>query len=79
MQGNFERMGEGATGQTELKRQLISESALVLPQKELIDEFSSTVMSGRALIQTLLKKNENLSEQRDMLLPKLISGDIKVN
>lgn len=78
LQDHFERLGEGATGQTELKRQLIGETKIVFPGARLAKEFSSLVMPGRNMIPVLLSKNENLKNQRDMLLPRLVSGNIKL-
>ncbi|WP_277850703.1 restriction endonuclease subunit S [Moellerella wisconsensis] len=77
-QSHFERLGEGATGQTELKRVLINEMKILVPTKDLLSKFSSTVREIRMQIPLLMKKNNNLKKQRDMLLPKLISGQIEL-
>ncbi|MCP4266871.1 MAG: hypothetical protein GY777_15095 [Candidatus Brocadiaceae bacterium] len=66
----FESLGEGATGQTELKRQLVNETKTLLPSSELIGNFSENVRAARKQIPVSLEKNENLKKQRDMLLPK---------
>ncbi|MAY43512.1 MULTISPECIES: restriction endonuclease subunit S [unclassified Neptuniibacter] len=79
LQPHFQRLGEGATGQTELKRQLIGETKIIVPSLLLRDQFSTITQSMKKQIQTLLHKNENLKKQRDLLLPKLISGQIDLS
>ena len=76
LQDHFERIGEGATGQTELKRQLISDSMVIVPERQLMDSYTDSVRSIRKMIPLLLKRNENLVKQRNILLPKLITGSI---
>lgn len=51
---------------------------LVVPPKPLIEKFHK--LAGEILIQAnrLLRKNGNLRETRDLLLPKLISGKLDV-
>ena len=79
LQPHFQRLGEGATGQTELKRQLIGETKIVVPSLLLRDQFSTITQPMKKQIQTLLTKNENLKKQRNLLLPKLIRGQIDLS
>jgi type I restriction enzyme S subunit len=51
---------------------------VLLPNGALIDEFSKTIDPMLALLFNLAKLNRNLSTQRDLLLPKLISGEIDI-
>jgi len=44
----------------------------------LTDHFETKAQSIFALILNLSKRNQNLKTQRDMLLPKLISGKIEI-
>ena len=50
-----------------------------MPTLEIQNEFSNRVGSMRQLAVTLQKKNQNLRTTRDLLLPKLISGEIDVS
>lgn len=76
---HFERQGVGATGQTELSRGRIAETLVVVPPQKLQQDFGAMVRPIRKLAVVLGKKNANLRTQRDLLLPKLISGEIDVS
>ena len=52
---------------------------LALPSSGLINDFEEIVAPIRSQINLLLRKNANLRIQRDLLLPKLISGEIDVS
>jgi len=51
---------------------------MVVPPKLITKSFEETVEPIRGLINTLLSKNSSLTKTRDLLLPKLISGQIDV-
>lgn len=51
----------------------------LLPDKDLLSRFSSEWESFYGLLQRLGRANVNLRAQRDLLLPKLISGEIDVS
>lgn len=78
MEKQIERMGKGATGQTELSRDSIGNIILLLPNMKIQRKFSEVVSPINKLIINLMKKNEILSQTRDLLLPKLILGEIEV-
>lgn len=52
---------------------------VVVPQKETVLDFESKVRPLFDMILNLQHKNSNLHTQRDLLLPKLISGEIDVS
>lgn len=52
---------------------------IVLPPNELLNEFDNTVSPMFILRKKLLAKNNNLRQTRDMLLPRLVSGEIDVS
>jgi type I restriction enzyme, S subunit len=52
---------------------------IVLPPKNIQDEFGYMVTPLFDLIYVLLKKNSILKAARDQLLPKLISGELDVS
>lgn len=51
----------------------------ILPERELVTRFVGVVGPMCELVDSLYKKNDNLRHTRDLLLPKLISGEIDVN
>lgn len=52
---------------------------IIIPRKELLLLFESTVKNAFDLIKLLNLKNLVLRKTRDLLLPKLISGEIDVS
>lgn len=78
-QPDFEAMGVGSTGQTELSRGRIADAVLLLPPKALQDEFGVLVRDMRLLAVRLQAANRNVCATRDLLLPKLISGELDVS
>lgn len=51
---------------------------LFIPPQELMDEWNSIVEEMVKQCWNLVSRNENLKQQRDMMLPKLISGQIEL-
>jgi type I restriction enzyme S subunit len=76
-----DRVKEFANGANVLHLSLeaASSQSVVLPPVHLREKFSSVIESTLALAQTLEMQNRNLRAQRDLLLPKLISGEIDVS
>ena len=56
-----------------------AEMPIVKPPQYLIEKFSQLVRPTLDLIEGLTKRNANLRRTRDLLLPKLISGEIDVS
>ena len=52
---------------------------LVVPTDEVRARFEMVIASLRKTLNVLLEKNTNLRQTRDLLLPKLISGEIDVS
>jgi len=72
------RMGRGATNQTELSRQDIADVELIVPSAEIGAEFEAFAEQIFRQIAVLLEKIKKLCEARDLLLPRLMSGEIAV-
>lgn len=72
-------LGEGATNQTELTRTRLGNVDIIVPPKELAMQFSEIVSPLRIQANILAKKNTYLSETRDLLLPRLISGELDIS
>ena len=51
---------------------------ILLPPKEIMDEFDSSVRLLHKEISAMAMQNENLVKQRDLLLPRLMSGKLEV-
>ena len=51
---------------------------ILLPPKSLMDRFDNIVATIRKDISLLAEQNENLTQQRDLLLPRLMSGKLEV-
>lgn len=75
----FEAQGTGATGQTELARGRIGETPLIVPPREFQARFDEVVAPWRGAADILLKKQYTLRATRDLLLPRLISGEIELD
>lgn len=56
-----------------------AEMNIVIPPKSLMDQFTKHVLNHANLILTITHQNANLRRTRDLLLPKLISGEIDVS
>ena len=62
-----------------LPREGVLNFVLPKPTTEVIEQFDNIAAPLYALAETLMRKNENLRRTRDLLLPKLISGEIDVS
>lgn len=78
MQHNFEHASTGTTGQTELSREVIKQMKIVIPENEIVKRFSDIYHSLFEQIIMNQEENSRLIEIRDSLLPKLVSGEIRV-
>jgi type I restriction enzyme S subunit len=78
LQPTFERKGVGATGQTELSRTAIGEVAIALPPTERQRAFAEVARPIRSESLNLQKQASNLRRTRDLLLPRLLSGQLSV-
>ncbi len=78
LQPFFESMASGSTGQAELSRELISRTKVLVPTSDLLKRFSDAAAPIRRKRRLLLAQNEKLSVMRNQLLPRLISGKLRV-
>ncbi len=61
-----------------LNRNDIHGLSVILPPQKTLEQFNHFVEPLLILKNNLLKRNDNLRQTRDLLLPKLISGEINV-
>lgn len=78
---NLDLIKSIASGATykEINRTEFRSLIIVVPDLTTARKFSGITAPIGEEISTLLKKNRNLSETRDLLLPKLISGELDVS
>ena len=74
---NFRNVRTGAA-QPQLTNQSIHTIDVILPTKDVIVEFCKKTDSNNSLIINLKEDIRHLTEARDRLLPKLMSGEICV-
>ncbi len=68
----------GATGRQRVQEQCFDRFLIAHPPSDLLQAFQSAVTPMFRLIYALSLKNGNLRPTRDLLLPKLISGEVGV-
>lgn len=74
----FATMGRGATNQTELSPSQIGRAELLLAPRQLRQQFEEFATPIFRQIVTLTEQDNNLKSARDLLLPRLMKGEIVV-
>jgi type I restriction enzyme S subunit len=69
----------GGTTFAEISKKTFRSIMLVIPSKPVIDVFTSIAKVNYDKITKNIKQTNSLTETRDYLLPKLISGELEVN
>lgn len=69
----------GATGRQRVREACFDNFLLAQPDSGTLKRFGAIAQPMFRMIQTLAKKNTNLRTTRDLLLPKLISGELDVS
>lgn len=64
--------------QQNLSQDLIKKVKITMPSDDVVKAFEKQIDDIYESIRMLLNKNKNLAEQRDMLLPRLMSGKLEV-
>ena len=78
LESAFGGMGNGATNQKELGRARIGQMCIISPTRELQGNFGSFASDTAKQIQLLADQNEKLAQARDLLLPRLMNGEVAV-
>ena len=78
MQPWFMNMGIGSTNQQELYQGTIKNAKVLKPADCLISQFDQVLEPIHSSIISWIKSQENLVRQRDLLLPRLMSGKIEI-
>ena len=77
-EAEVEALGEGSTGQTELSRERLAQLSVLIANKGVQQRFAALVEPMRQRIVASEAESASLAELRDLLLPKLISGELRV-
>jgi type I restriction enzyme, S subunit len=68
----------GATGRQRVQEQCFDDFQIAQPPRALLDQFSAIVGPSFRLIYKLHLQIQNLRRTRDLLLPRLLSGRVKL-
>lgn len=74
----IEALHTGSTGQTELPRERLKSIELLCPDYDTLRQFNNIIEPMTKTIAVNQEENKRLEMIRDILLPKLMSGEIKV-
>lgn len=78
-ESEIEAQHTGSTGQTELPRDRVKALELFLPDEDTLIKFNGLVIPMTDIVVSNQKENARLSQLRDTLLPKLMSGEFDVS
>jgi len=78
VESRIEALAEGSTGQTELRRDLLSAIELRLPVHQAQHSLGLRLRQLDDLATALTGESDRLAETRDQLLPLLMSGKVRV-
>jgi type I restriction enzyme S subunit len=74
----IEALGEGSTGQTELSRARLGDLACLAPPSEVQEQFGLVAEPLLGRLSNGQQESQTIGMLRDALLPKLISGELRV-
>jgi len=74
----YDSLGSTSSIGTAINSKVVKAMPILLPAKEVMRDFKNDVSGDFLLIQNLLKQNTKLREARDILLPRLMNGQIEV-
>lgn len=78
-QYRYDNLGNTSSIATAVNSKTIKGMKLILPSKDIIDGFSNNTKPLFEQIRILQQESRRLAELRDTLLPRLMSGELKVN
>ena len=77
-QAHFDSLGVGSTGQTSLRIEVIEDVLVALPPRILLEGFAKSVQPMWEQMGNLKRRLQNLRRTRDLLLPRLLSGQVEL-
>ena len=75
----IENMAVGSTGQTELPKDRVKYLPIIMPDENALKHFNAVIEPIARLLYRNIEESRFLASLRDILLPRLMSGEIKVN
>ncbi len=75
---NYIQGAAGGTTRKSASAGVVTGTNITIPPKELLDQFEEKISLFRSELNNLLNQNANLRQTRDLLLPKLVTGEIRV-
>lgn len=75
----IENMAVGSTGQTELPKDRVRALSIIVPDDNTLDNFNAIIEPMALSMYRNLEENKRLASLRDTLLPRLMSGELKVD
>ena len=80
MKDKIQKLVQNASGgaQQHINKDIVNEMKFVLPADTILNDFKNSICPINKEIFNLLYKNRALKQTRDLLLPRLISGEIDV-
>lgn len=75
---NYERLGSTSSIAKAVNSKIIKAMPLLMPTDDILDEYYKRVKSLYELLKNNTKENIALTELRDTILPKLMSGKIEI-
>lgn len=78
-ESEIEAQHTGSTGQTELPRDRVKAMELPLPDEDILSKFNELIIPMTSTVISNQEENARLSQLRDALLPKLMSGELDVS
>jgi len=76
--GNAIKSMSGATGRQRVQERCFDGFRIAQPPRALLERFTEIVAPSFRLIHNLHQRNQNLRRTRDLLLPRLLSGQVKL-
>ncbi len=77
-EAEVEALGEGSTGQTELSRERLGKLGVIIPPPPVQDVLATLLSPLNRRVTAAQLETEQLATLRDYLLPKLLSGEVRV-
>ncbi|MEJ8770367.1 restriction endonuclease subunit S [Prevotella sp. HCN-7019] len=75
----LENMGRGGTATLNVNTTSFSKILIIIPKQSVLDKFSSIISPLFKNIEILSEQNFKISQLRDTLIPRLMSGELQIN
>ena len=79
MKEYIQNMGRGGTATLNVNTKQFGNISIVLPSKDVLSKYAELVFPIFKKIEKLEQESSRLSSLRDTLLPRLMSGELKIN